>query len=274
MNTLRPVIERLHGGGRVRTWSLVITVFGDSVAPHGGRVTSGQLQTILGQLEIDAGAVRTALSRLVRDGWLERDGAGRNGAYRLSARGVAEFAEPVARVYAAPKEGAGTWAMAVAPEPPVSQAIQIAPQTWVWPGAAPRKRPDILLEGGVLSLSGTAREALLTQAHREDLTLIAADLADLAHPPADPLAALAARTALIHRWRRSILRHPALPAALLPPSSPLADPLSAMASAYWALSPAAETWLDGALGPMAGREAEIFRERFGGGKTKTAQRAV
>ncbi|MEM1064335.1 MAG: PaaX family transcriptional regulator C-terminal domain-containing protein [Pseudomonadota bacterium] len=276
MNTLRPVIERLHGGGRVRTWSLVITVFGDSVAPHGGRITSGQLQTILGQLDIDAGAVRTALSRLVRDGWLERDGAGRTGAYRLSAQGVSEFAEPVARVYAAPDNGAGEpWAMGVAAAPPVPQAIQVAPETWIWPSAAKlRQCPDVLLQSGALTLAEAAREALLTATHRDDLAMIAADIGDVTAPPADPLTALAARTALIHRWRRIVLRHPALPQAFLPASSPLDDPLTATAKAYWALSPGAERWLDGALGPMAARDAEVFERRLGGRKTKTATGAV
>src|SRR5919204_458982 len=48
---------------------------------------------------IDAGHVRTAMTRLVTDGWLERERIGRNSYYRLSKREEASFAAATKRIY-------------------------------------------------------------------------------------------------------------------------------------------------------------------------------
>jgi phenylacetic acid degradation operon negative regulatory protein len=76
-------IARLHSGGRLRVWSLLVTFFGDAVAPRGGRVALSVLQDAMALLNIEAGAVRTAMSRLAGDGWVEREREGRLSFYEL-----------------------------------------------------------------------------------------------------------------------------------------------------------------------------------------------
>ena len=66
-----------------RTGSIVITVFGDAIVPRGGSVWLGTLLEFFKTLDIDSGVVRTAMSRLATDGWLERNKVGRNSFYRL-----------------------------------------------------------------------------------------------------------------------------------------------------------------------------------------------
>jgi len=61
-----------------RTGSIVITVFGDAIVPRGGSVWLGTLLEFFKGLDIDSGVVRTAMSRLAADGWLERSKVGRN----------------------------------------------------------------------------------------------------------------------------------------------------------------------------------------------------
>ena len=61
-----------------RTGSIVITVFGDAIVPRGGSVWLGTLLGFFETLDIDSGVVRTAMSRLAADGWLERSKVGRN----------------------------------------------------------------------------------------------------------------------------------------------------------------------------------------------------
>ena len=70
-----------------RTGSIVITVFGDAIVPRGGSVWLGTLLEFFEALDIDSGVVRTAMSRLAADGWLERNKVGRNSFYRLGKRG-------------------------------------------------------------------------------------------------------------------------------------------------------------------------------------------
>src|SRR5262245_51763084 len=53
-----------------RTWSVIITVFGDAIVPRGGAVWLGTLVSFFAALGIGDGVVRTAMSRLAADGWL------------------------------------------------------------------------------------------------------------------------------------------------------------------------------------------------------------
>ena len=70
-----------------RTGSIIITVFGDAIVPRGGSVWLGTLLGFFETLDIDSGVVRTAMSRLAADGWLERSKVGRNSFYRLAKKG-------------------------------------------------------------------------------------------------------------------------------------------------------------------------------------------
>src|SRR5258708_38485000 len=70
-----------------RTGSIVITLFGDAIVPRGGSVWLGTLLEFFKTLEIDSGVVRTAMSRLASDGWLERDKVGRKSLFRLCQEG-------------------------------------------------------------------------------------------------------------------------------------------------------------------------------------------
>ncbi|MEL6795067.1 MAG: phenylacetic acid degradation protein, partial [Pseudomonadota bacterium] len=99
--TLDQLIERLHGEGRLRVWSLAVTIFGDAVAPRGGSIAMSDLSTLLERLGAEPGAVRTAMSRLARDGYVERAKDGRRSFYRLAPAAAAEFQRATARIYAA-----------------------------------------------------------------------------------------------------------------------------------------------------------------------------
>ena len=103
-------IARLHGNGRLRVWSLIITFFGDAVALRGGRVALSTLRDAMGLLDIEPGAVRTALSRLANEGWVERQREGRLSFYKLTDQGRAAFDEPTRRIYAAAaRDWDGEW---------------------------------------------------------------------------------------------------------------------------------------------------------------------
>ena len=82
-----------------RTGSIVITVFGDAIVPRGGSVWLGTLLEFFKTIDIDSGVVRTAMSRLAADGWLERNKVGRNSFYRLADKGRLTFDAAVEHVY-------------------------------------------------------------------------------------------------------------------------------------------------------------------------------
>ncbi|MEH6752122.1 MAG: PaaX family transcriptional regulator, partial [Paracoccaceae bacterium] len=103
MDPLDPVITALHAESRLRVWSLVITVFGDCVQHRGGAISTARLGRLLGRIGVEPGALRTALSRLGRDGWVDSERTGRLSHYRLSPSGLARFTEATSRIYAAPR---------------------------------------------------------------------------------------------------------------------------------------------------------------------------
>ena len=50
MDPLSPLVEALHSEGRLRVWSLVITVFGDLVQHRGGQISTARLGQLLGRV--------------------------------------------------------------------------------------------------------------------------------------------------------------------------------------------------------------------------------
>ena len=110
----RSVLANLASLGEMRAWSVIITIFGDAVAPRGGSVASITLQTILEKYSIKPEAMRVALHRLVKDGWIERQKTGRQSFYALSAKGRAEFLAATRRIYADAPALSGPWKVIVA----------------------------------------------------------------------------------------------------------------------------------------------------------------
>jgi len=108
------LMQTLQTRHPLKTWSLVITFFGDTVLPRGGTVPLAVVVAVLGALGIDAATVRAAVARLTRDGWLVRERRGRSSDYRLDARGRSTFADAEARIYAASEpDFTGRWTFAV-----------------------------------------------------------------------------------------------------------------------------------------------------------------
>ena len=77
-----------------------------------------------------------------------------------------------------------------------------------------------------------------------------------------PLDAMAARTLLIHDWRRLVLRDPGLPEALLPPDWPAQEARLLARRIYTPLVAASEEWLS-SEGVPPQRDPATFAQRFG-----------
>src|ERR1700760_1249662 len=131
-----------------RTGSIAITVFGDAIVPRGGSVWLGTLLEFFKTLDIDSGVVRTAMSRLAADGWLERHKVGRNSYYRLVKKGRQTFDAATRHIYDPPPSGwAGRfelWLISGSEDRDASRdALKNAgfgtplPGVWVAPSGAP-----------------------------------------------------------------------------------------------------------------------------------------
>jgi len=280
---LAELLTHLHGR-RLRVWSIVVTFFGDAVVPRGGEVWLGVIRALSSRLNVESGTLGAAMSRLTADGWLERRKEGRRSYYRLAATGRRTFEAAARRIYAGRLTSAwdGRWTLVLetSSEPARVAALSNAgfgrldSRVWARPGGGAEVEGDgLVFESTVVSdtesLEKAVRDAWDLDAVAERygrfvqrFRRLAADGEQL-----EPLDAIAARTLLVHDYRRLVLRDPRLPLDLLPEAWPGTEAHEVAEQAYRALLPASEAWLDaedrtpdGPLSPPG----EAFYRRFGG----------
>ena len=250
---VRRWIARELAAAAPRGPSLIITVWGDAIAPHGGAVMLPGLIKLLSAFGLNERRVRTSVFRLAREGWLKSTPVGRRSLYRLSSDGARRFERAYRRIYAPRDERwDDTWEIVVvAGIAPTRQRHLREELRWeafgqLAPGVYARPS-DLRAQPPRLSKVPASERAILSFRARDDETMFANSLAS-AVPRAWELAAVAAdyrrflarfgavidrfrsasaerhapeqcfvvRTLLIHEYRRVLLRDPQLPAALLP----------------------------------------------------------
>jgi phenylacetic acid degradation operon negative regulatory protein len=279
-----------------RTGSLIVTFYGDAILPRGGTVWLGTLLHFLDLLDIDGGVVRTAVSRLAADGWLDRDKVGRKSYYKLAANGRERFESGVEHVYNPHSSDwggrlelilIGNGADREASRAALSEAGfgNQMPGVWVAPSGV--AVPSMV--AGAIRLEVSADNEMGRRLIGESWSLerIAESYRDFLKTfaplenwvaGADALSsadAMLARILLIHQYRRVILRDPLLPAALLPAAWPAPDARAFCGRVYRALLPASEHWLDihgeSALGKLPPPGPELSR-RFPDPNTNMLQK--
>jgi phenylacetic acid degradation operon negative regulatory protein len=254
-------IRRELGQHPPKAKSLVVTVWGDAIAPHGGAVWLSGLIRLLAPLGLNERLVRTSVYRLAQEGWLGTRQDGRRSLYRLTATGQRRFEHAYRRIYAPrAKEWDGRWEIVLAPAAALSPGerrdlrkelgwegfASIAPGVFARPARADPSDPL----GEIVRALGLARRASVVTAcdaptmKGRTLLALAADGWDLAalateyrrfvarfgsvlegfraRSDLDPEQCFIVRTLLIHAFRRVILHDPQLPAELLPASWPAA----------------------------------------------------
>ena len=235
--------------------SLVVTVCGDAIAPHGGAFWLGSMIELLAPLGVGERLVRTSVFRLVQEGWLTASREGRRSRYALEAAALPRFERANRRIYSAPGlEWDGKWTFVLAPHGKSgsidSELRAQLRKELEWEGFA-------MLATGVMAHPAPERDTLRDLLARNDaeskvFVCEVAELAGLGSRPLPqlvrdcwnldavvegyrafietfaPLPALldqdditpqdafAIRTLLIHAYRRVQLHDPMLPLALLP----------------------------------------------------------
>jgi len=248
-----------------RTGSIVITVFGDAIVPRGGAVWLGTLLAFFAALDIDGNVVRTAMSRLAADGWLERSKVGRNSFYRLAKKGQHTFETATQHIYdPPPSDWTGRFELLLIGNAGDRDAAREAlrdtgfgsplPGVWVAPSGVPvpeEAAKAIRLE---VSAEDDSGRRLLSESWPLERTAEAylkfmktfAPLSDWLRrgEALSDIDAFTARILLIHHYRRVVLRDPLLPQALLPQDWPGQAARKLCGEIYRALLPASEQWLD------------------------------
>lgn len=267
-----------------RAPSLIVTVWGDALVPHGGAAWLATLIRLLRGFGVNERAVRTGIFRIARDGWLAAEPVGRRSRYRLTPEGDERFARAFHRVYDAPFEPwDGGWEAVVAHAEGIGPATRrhlrdelawagfaaFAPGVYLRParrdGAPVRIVESLGVERAVTGFDArdAADAGLSTLAARAEtvyaLSALAGDyrrflarysgvaraFRERAEP--DPAQAFAIRTLLVHAYRRVRLRDPQLPREVLPPDWPGADAYTLCRDFYRVAQPLAEAHLAAAF---------------------------
>src|SRR5438445_2954520 len=79
--------------------SLLFTVLGEYVLPHGGEAWAAALIRALGALGVEEAAARQAIARTASDGWLDSERTGRRVRWQLTPSGRQLLTEGAERIY-------------------------------------------------------------------------------------------------------------------------------------------------------------------------------
>ena len=291
------LVSRFRRQRPLRCGSLIITVFGDAIAPRGGAITLGSLIDVMAPFGVTERLVRTSVARLAKDDWLTSQRIGRLSEYRLSASGRNRFSDATRRIYAGSATAwAERWTLVLLTGVSAADRRRVR-ESLRWQGFGE-------LEAGVLAhptftptdarahlqLVGLGDGLVVLDAQPTDFgqnhLLVTAgwDLRDLATryvhfvkgfapllqsvvgpAPPDPLSSFVVRTLLIHEYRKIHLRDPLLPPSLLPSNWPGTAASGLCATVYEKVFPAAEEHLSavGARldGSLPAADATVY-ERF------------
>lgn len=256
-----------------RAGPLIISMFGDTIAPRGGSIWLGSLIGLMAHFGISERLVRTGVFRLTRDGWFKTRSAGRRSFYELTQHSSATFAEADRRIYTATlPQWDGNWTLVQAlPDLPAKDRQQLR-DTLKWHGfgqlsptlmISPRTSDPSPVNGAshAGSVVFQARQKdLADTASQTDIASAAWNIAGLSTAydnliqrfspfvpaiPIDPAQCFVLRTLLIHEYRRILLKDPQLPAVLAPPDWPGGKACKLVAQLYHLLTPATDSFVAG-----------------------------
>ncbi len=227
---------------RVEARSALFDLYGDHLRSRGDRAPIAALVRLLAPLGISPPAVRTAVSRMARQGWLESARMPEGAGYALTRRAIHRLDEAADRIYRrSRREWDGRWHLIITERTSDRSRrerlraglryLGYAPldeSTWI----SPRPSPEL---DALLDTERVRAQQFVTQYEGDDRGLAArvwdldglarsyqrwfgvADdlLAQAGTEPTDETA-FAVRSRLVHEWRRFLFSDPALPAQLLP----------------------------------------------------------
>lgn len=251
--TLSALSHAILSQQKPRAKSLIVTVYGDAILPHGGTAWLSDLIKLMSRFKIGERVVRTAVFRLAQDGVLSARQIGRRSVYSLTESGRQDFDTAQRRIYAPIRMHTATdakwqialltsetgghdrdalrkalgWAGYGACGPQVLLGIgddlNRAKQTLAYLGIEDKVALFEGIPGSALSaLQALSRETWdleeTDSAYRafiEDFTPVLTAL-ERFHREIAPETAFQLRVLMVHVYRRALLRDPGLPADIMP----------------------------------------------------------
>ncbi len=275
---MTPIVDQAAAYGaqpEISARSLLVTVFGDSIAPAGGVVWLGDLIKLVEPFAFSDRLVRTSIYRLGTEGWFDTERVGRRSRYSLSPTGRQEFAAAERRIYHPPVDDwNGDWTIVLSntdqldddAKPSFVAALrwlgfgQLAAGVFGSPTATVDDVESAARRSALASCPPTATARFADLTALVDQASFAADFGladsiasygsfvqtwgrDGVGQAATGQEAFLIRTMLVHDFRRARLADPALPEALLPTGWDGGDAYALAAKIFGRVNDAANKWL-------------------------------
>lgn len=256
----------------MRARSALFDLYGDYLRPRGGRAPVSSLVKLLDPLGFAPPAVRTAISRMVRQGWLHPLRLTTGPGYLLTPRAARRWDEASARVQRTGRPGWDGRFDLVLLGGPVPRRDehrltflgygQLSETVWIAARAA--DDVDAVLKDAGVGFERFSSAHAAGSAHAAEVAARAWNLGKIAAAyerfvdEQTPLVtgvtarstdeeAFAARFRLVHAWRSSSFCDPLLPASLLPPRWPGPAAASFLDRHATRLRPAADRFVERCL---------------------------
>ena len=250
--------------------SALFDLYGDHLRIRGAQAPVASLVRLLAPLGIAAPAVRTAVSRMVRQGWLAPVRLDGGPGYALTPRASHRLYEAAERIYRhGDPQWDGRWHVVVvervgdrARRDRVRAALHylgyapLAGTTWISPRAsveldAVLAAESLRAERFHASYAGDPHGLLervwdldgLARAYRRWLVMAGEMVAGVGPDAADEVV-FARRSMLVHEWRKFLFSDPGLPAPLLPARWPGHEAADLFHAESARLLPAASRFVD------------------------------
>lgn len=282
----------------MRARSLLFTVYGDSIRPHGGEIALGSLIRLMVPLGFSPRAVRAAIWRMVRQGWLRTRRIGRRAYCSLTPQGAWRVDQGVRRVYRLePEPWDGRWRLLTYAIPEGRRAVRdrlrrelawlglgpLSRSTWLTPRNLAAQLSELATSYGLLD--GVAIFEGRHLGPEQDLSLVRRcwDLGAVASRYRAFIAATRARAVglgrrlrrgaisdaacfaekilLVHEYRKFLFVDPGLPQALLPAGWPGWDAARVFRDVYQMLEGPAARFFADAFEPPPASAASAVRAR-------------
>lgn len=245
------LVEEFRQRRPIRAGSLIITVYGDAIAPRGGTVWLGSLINLLEPLGLSQRLVRTSVYRQSKEGWLTSEQIGRRSYYSLTRSGWRAFEKAYRRVYAEPhQDWDGQWTLVITNEVPNGERETVRKELvglgfgTIAPGVLAHPAPPHEMLAASLQDLDVQGDLIIMLAHNDGLATsrplnrLVRDVWNLdtlsgeyqhflerfrpvyrslrSAKTLNPEQCFLVRTLLIHEARRLMLRDPQLPDEVLP----------------------------------------------------------
>jgi len=252
--------------------SALFDLYGDYLRPRGGRAPVAALVKLLSPLGIAPPAVRTAVSRMVRQGWLHPMRLASGPGYLLTPKAARRLDEASARIYRTGRSGWDGRFDLILLRNPVPRRDRrrltylgygmLSEHAWVAPRSA--EEIDAVLTDLELPYERFSASHAAGSPAASDVVEHAWDLADIGRAYEEfvetqrPVVtavnarstdeeAYAARFQLVHAWRSFLFRDPQLPPSLLPSRWPGLSAASFFDKHAGRLRPAADRYVERCL---------------------------